>query len=109
MVPNEDGPPDLFTNYTHQQQSIAVTFEDACRDCILQLLKKDDLSEDFVTCADVQILTDVEGRARRNEETECQSRGLWKPEGRCECDNEYEGEYCEQAGNLFFQHTQLNS
>lgn len=105
LVPNEDRSPDLFANYTNQQQSVAVTFEDACRDCILQLLKKNDLvAKDFVTCADVHILTDVEGKARQNEETECQSRGLWKPEGRCECDNEHEGEYCEQTGNLFNIH-----
>jgi hypothetical protein len=101
VKPSENESSEFFDTEMRQQQEIGLTLDDPCANCILQLLKQaQDLDPNYlyVSCADVEILTTTEENARRNDETECQSKGQWKSDNRCECDGAHEGGFCERNG-----------
>lgn len=101
LKPHENESVEFFDTEMNQPQEIGVTFDAPCKSCIIQLLKQaQDLNPNFlyVSCADVEVLSEEEEGVRRNDETECQSNGQWKSNNQCECDETHEGQFCERNG-----------
>lgn len=104
VLPQENDTNEFFDTEMIQQQEALLTFNQSCENCILQLLKQaNDLRNGYlyVSCANIDIITQVEENTRRNDETECQGRGEWKSSNKCNCSVSYEGEYCQENGKWF--------